>query len=303
MNCIVSGGSGFIGSHIVDLLLEKGHRVKIIDIAEPIYPSAAEYVNANVLDLEAMIRETRGAEIIFHLAAEANVNYYYDKPVYSSELNTQGVVKVCEAARQNGVKRVIFASTEWVYQASNADEVDEDTPLYPPACRHIYSASKLAAELYLQSYQLLYGVDFSIVRYGIPFGDRARPETVHPIFINKALKGEEITIHGDGMQFRQFVYVKDLAAGNVACLDEKARNQIFDINGSEKVTVVDIVHTIEKILGIKANYQTTEERAGSFKGRFITSKKAREILNWKPRYTYYQAMENYLKWYKKNVGE
>ena len=133
------------------------------------------------------------------------------------------------------------------------------------------------------------------MRYGIPFGERARPETVTPIFINKILKGEEITIHGDGSQTRQFIYVKDLAKGNVACLNPKAENEIFNINGWKKIRVIDIVTTLEEIIGKKAKVTFVEDRKGNFKGRFISSEKAEKLLGWKPEFTYRDAMEKYVK--------
>jgi nucleoside-diphosphate-sugar epimerase len=133
------------------------------------------------------------------------------------------------------------------------------------------------------------------MRYGIPFGERARPETVTPIFISKILKNEEITIHGDGSQIRQFIYVKDLAEGNYACLEPEGENQIFNINGREKITVIGIVKTLEEILNKKAKVKFIEDRKGNYKGRFISSEKAEKLLGWKPKFTYREAMEKYVK--------
>jgi UDP-glucose 4-epimerase len=145
------------------------------------------------------------------------------------------------------------------------------------------------------NYKTLYGVNYTIMRYGIPFGERARPETVTPIFISKIISGSDITIHGDGSQTRQFIYVKDLAEGNAACIKPEAENQIFNINGREKISVIEIVKTLEKILGKKANVKFVEDRKGNFKGRFISSEKAEKMLGWKPKFSYYEAMERYVK--------
>jgi UDP-glucose 4-epimerase len=117
---------------------------------------------------------------------------------------------------------------------------------------------------------------------------------VTPIFINKIQSAGEITIHGDGSQTRQFIYVKDLAEGNVSCIKPEAENRAFNINGREVITVLEIVRTLEKILGKKANIRFVEDRKGNYKGRFISSEKAEKLLGWKPKHTYFEAMEKYV---------
>lgn len=122
-----------------------------------------------------------------------------------------------------------------------------------------------------------------------------------PIFIRKLLAGETITIHGDGSNARQFIYVKDLARGNAACVQPGAANEIFNINGQEKITVLQIVRTLEEILGRKANITFVADRAGNFKGRFISSEKAKRLLHWEARLGYREAMEHYVGWYLKTM--
>ena len=151
-------------------------------------------------------------------------------------------------------------------------------------------------------YHGLYGVNYTIMRYGIPFGERARPETVTPIFIRRILSGEPITIHGDGSQSRQFIYVKDLAKGNVACLNPAAENQIFNLNGKKKISVLQIVTTLQEILKKKASVTFVEDRKGNFKGRFISSEKARQLLDWAAMLDYEEAMRSYVEWFKKDAS-
>ena len=299
MKVLVTGGSGFIGSHVVDKLLEKGHEVIIYDKNDPKYPSSAQYTKGNILDLEKLIATTRGIDYIYHLAAEANVDIIYKNPVYSTNVNTLGTVNVLEAARQNGCKRVIFASTDWVYGGTKETQVNEGTPLYPPAPDHIYMAGKIASEMYLYSYHKLYKVDYTVMRFGIPFGPRARPVTVTYLFLKKALNGESITIHGDGEQFRQFIYVEDLADGCVACLQDAASNQIFNLNGPEKVSVKRIAETIKKLL-VDRNVEIVflDGREGDFKGRLVDSSKAYNLLGWKPKHGYQEAIAKYIPWFK-----
>jgi UDP-glucose 4-epimerase len=138
------------------------------------------------------------------------------------------------------------------------------------------------------------------MRFGIPFGDRARAETVTPIFLRRVLSGEPITIHGDGSQTRQFIYVRDLARGCAACAEPAAENQIFNLNGGKKISVVEIVRTLEDILGKKAAITFVEDRKGNFKGRFISSEKARKMLDWTPRFGYANAMRLYVEDFLKN---
>jgi UDP-glucose 4-epimerase len=304
MKIIVTGGSGFIGSHVVDELLGMGHEVVIYDLEAPHYGQACAYVRGDTRDVDRLTQTAQGAEVMYNIAAEANVNRFFDSPLYSSDITAQATACVLEASRRAGKPRVILASTEWVYGSlaeEGSEQITEETP-YARSPDHLYTAAKIAAELYCKTYHRLYGVPFTIMRFGIPFGERARPETVTPIFIRKLLAGEQITIHGDGSQSRQFIYVKDLARGNAACAQPAAMNEIFNINGRERITVIQIVRTLEEILGKKANVTFVEDRAGQFKGRFISSEKARRLLGWEVRLGYREAMEHYAGWYLKTMA-
>ena len=302
MNVLVTGGSGFIGSHIVDMLIEKGYQVKIFDVDSPKYNQKCDYVKADVLDLQRLIQETEGYDTIYHLAAEANVNRFYDSPIYSNQITSVSTLNVLEAARVNHLKRVLLASTEWVYgttEGNSDDEINEETPT-ANSPDHLYTSSKIAAEMFCKNYKRLYDVDYTIMRFGIPFGERARPATVTPIFLSRILNGNEITIHGTGSQTRQFIYVKDIAKGCVACLHENAKNEIINLEGHEVISVLDIVRNLEKILDKKANLKFIKDRAGQFEGRIISSEKAKKLLNWEPGFSYYTALKNYVEWYIEN---
>jgi len=298
---LVTGGSGFIGSHLVDKLLAAGHAVVIFDKENPRYHSDVPHVKGNVLDLEVLIEATKGIDHIYHLAAEANVDVILKDPVCSTQVNTIGTINVLEAARRNKCRRVIFASTDWVYGGTRDLEVTENTFLYPPAPDHIYMSGKIASEMYLFNYHRLYNVDFTVMRFGIPFGPRARPQTVTHIFLKKAFNDEPITINGSGEQFRQFIYVEDLAEGCVACLKEEARNQIFNLNGPEKVSVKRIAETIKKLLKDRdVQIVFNPAREGDFKGRLVDSSKASKLLGWQPKHSYEEAVKKYIPWFKQN---
>jgi UDP-glucose 4-epimerase len=244
----------------------------------------------------------KGREVVYLLAAEANVNRFFESPMFSNDITANTTLSVLEAARRTGIARVILASTEWVYGSlpeAGDENITEDTP-YTANPDHLYTSSKIASELFCKNYRDLYGVNFTIMRYGIPFGERARPETVTPIFIRRIALNEPITIHGDGSQSRQFIYVKDLARGNAACLNQAAENQIFNLNGKKRVSVIQIVRTLEEILGKKATISFVEDRKGNFKGRFISSEKAHQLLGWAPELDYEDAMRMYVDWFLKH---
>lgn len=296
MKTVVAGGSGFIGSHVVDALIEKGCEVLIYDLEAPHYDQKCAFIRGDTRDIDRMTQVLKSGDIVYLIAAEANVNRFYESPLFSNDITANATLSVLEAARRTGVARVILASTEWVYGSlpeAGEEYITEDTP-FTDNPDHIYTSSKIAAELFCKNYRSLYGVNYTIMRYGIPFGERARPETVTPIFIRRIARGEPITIHGDGSQSRQFIYVKDLARGNAACLNPAAENQIFNLNGKKRISVIQIVKTIEEILGKKASVAFVEDRKGNFKGRFISSEKARRLLGWEAALDYEAAMRMYV---------
>ena len=249
MKVVVTGGSGFIGSHVVDKLRAAGHDPRILDLAPSPWHEGGEIDTAlaDLTDPAAVADAVRGSEAIVHLAAMADVNEVVGQPERTDAVNTRGTFNLLEAARAEGVSRFLYASTIWVYgNAPGPEPHDEDTPLVLPP--HLYTATKLAGEMYCRSFQTMYGVSTTILRFGIPYGPRARPAAVVPAFIAKAKAGMPLTIAGDGSATRQFVYVEDLAEGVVAALHPAGAGRIYNLVGDELVSVKEIADTVRELV-------------------------------------------------------
>ena len=299
MKVLVTGGSGFIGSHVVDKLRDKGIKVRVYDMVMPVYRKDIEYYQGSLLDFDALRMALSGVDAIFHLAAIADVKDVYEEPHYSESINVRGTINVLEAARRSAaIKRVIYASTIWVYSDCKEEIVDETTPLAPPS--HLYTATKLASEYYCIAYSKLYDLGVTILRYGIPYGPRARGGAVIPIFVSKVLKGEPLTIAGDGSQFRKFVYVEDIAEGNVLALQSIAKNRIYNLEGKEKTTIKQIADTVQQILGKEANIEHIPARPADFSGQEVSSERAKRELGWEPKVNFEEGVRRYIEWYKKD---
>lgn len=295
MKVLVTGGSGFIGSHVVDKLKDKGVDVRIYDGILSNYRKDVEFYQGSILDMTSLGFALCGVDAIYHLAAIADVKDVYNDPYYSESINVRGTINVLEAARKAGIKRIVYGSTTWVYSEAEGVNVDETTPLHAPT--HLYTATKLTGEYYCKSYSKLYGMDVTIMRYGIPYGPRARDGAVVPIFVKKALNGEPLTIAGDGSQFRKFVYVEDLAEGNALALKPIAKNKIYNLDGREKVTIKQIAETIKKVIG-DVKIEFTPVRPGDFSGKEVSSELAKKELSWEPKVSFEEGVRRYVKWYK-----
>ncbi len=295
MKALVTGGAGFIGSHVVDKLCDRGVRVRVFDMVMPTFRTDIEFYHGSMLDLEALRMAMNGIDVVYHLAAVADVKDVFDEPHFSESINVRGTINVLEAARKIGVGRIIYGSTTWVYSEVTDVHVDEDTLLKPPS--HLYTATKIASEYYCQCYSKLYNLPATILRYGIPYGPRARDGAVVPIFVKKAFSGQPLTIAGDGSQFRKFVYVEDLAEGNVLALKPAAANRIYNLDGIQKVSIKMIAETIQKFVG-NVTIEYIQARPGDFAGKEISSERARLELNWEPRTSFEEGVGRYIAWYK-----
>ncbi|WP_447983495.1 NAD-dependent epimerase/dehydratase family protein [Nitrospira sp. Nam74] len=296
---VVTGGSGFIGSHVVDALADAGHQVTVVDHRVRPHRDDVAFEDVDLMDLSSVLVATKGAEHIFHLGAVSNVNYAYKYPVYCTALNIMGTAHILEAARINGAQRVHLASTVWVYNgAPNGKPADETVPFYLEGAGHIYTSTKMAAEMVCHNYSQLYKVPFTILRYGIPYGPRMREELLIPIFIKKALNGEPLTISGKGEQYRNFVYVRDMAEAHVLAMQENAANQTYNLEGTRKVTVLEVAEGIKKILGDDVKLDFVPARPGDFGGKEVTATKARLELNWYPTVSFEDGLKRTVEWFR-----
>ena len=296
MKVLVTGGSGFIGSHVVDKLRDKGVGVRVFDMIIPTHRDDVEFYQGSLLDYDAVRMAMMGVDAVFHLAAVADVSEVVEDPHFAESINVRGTINILEAARKNGeIRRIILGSTTWVYSDTKQELITEETPLSPPS--HLYTATKMAAEYYCKSYENMYGLNTTILRYGIPYGIRARDGAVIPIFVSKALKGEPITITGDGSQYRKFVYIEDLAEGNVLALKKVAEGNIYNLEGDENITIKQIAETIKSIIGdVEIKY--VPARTADFGGKNISNEKAKDELKWTPKTSFKEGIEKYIKWFK-----
>jgi UDP-glucose 4-epimerase len=296
MRVAVTGGCGFIGSHVVDHLVADGHDVSVIDVGGSWRHPAVRYHAADLFDAGALADAVAGAEAVFHLAGAADVNEVAADPVRAVRLNVEGTARVLEAARQAGTGRVLLASTVWVYGATAGEgERTEAAPVEVSRAGHVYVATKLAAEMLMHSYREMYGQHFTILRYGIPYGPRMRDALVVARFVASARQGTPITIAGTGEQQRNYVYVEDLADAHVRALAPAAADQTLALEGGTPVSVREIAETVcDLVAPVPVEY--VPARAADYAGAAISGSLAKELLDWAPVTPFSAGVRRYLDW-------
>jgi UDP-glucose 4-epimerase len=277
----VTGGAGFIGSHVIDKLLDAGHDARIFDLAASHHhsPSDVETVTAELNDRARLKMAFRGCDAIIHLAAESDPRLIAEDPTAADRANTTGTISVLETARLLGIQRVLFASTIWVYDGlePGLDAATEDSPLQRPS--HLYTATKLAGELYCHSYGELYDLGYTVMRFGIAYGPRAPRRTVLAAFVDAASSGEPLKIAGDGTQARQFIYVEDLAEGILAAVNPAGVKRTYNLTRDEMTSVRQIAETVRRIVA-DTGVVHTEGRAADLKPVLVSAARAEEELGW-----------------------
>jgi UDP-glucose 4-epimerase len=296
MLVLVTGGAGFIGSHVVDALRSGGHEPRVFDLVRSPYADGEiESIQGDLLDPDALNAAMRGCDAVVHLAAIADVNAVAADPARADLVNVQGTRATLEAAHAAGVQRFVYASTVWVYGGLNGNGhlYDEDTPLVLPS--HFYTATKLAGEMYCRSYSELFGLEQTTLRFGIPYGPRSRTAAVVAAFVARAQAGEPLLVAGDGRQSRQFVYVEDLADGVVAALSDSAPSGTYNLVDEEPVSIRQIAeHVRELVADVPIVF--VEERRGDLKPSRASAKRAARELGWQAQTGFETGIRRYVDW-------
>lgn len=296
MKVLVTGGAGFIGSHIVDQLLAEGHQVVVVDdlstgSLDNVNPQAS-FVRLSVLDGELLglfAREKFDAAL--HLAAQTIVGSSLEHPDIDARVNVLGTLQVLEGCRQHGVERIIFASSAAVYGDVAELPVPEEAPGQPAS---FYGLSKLTAERYIQMYHALYGLNYLILRYANVYGERQgdRGEGgVVSIFAGCLCRNNRLNIYGDGGQTRDFVYVGDVAAANVAAVTTPQTNRILNISSQTETSVNELAALFAEIAGEAACPAYHPARSGDILRSTLRNREACAALDWQPRIGLREGLE------------
>ena len=292
LNILVTGGAGFIGSHLVRHLLAKGEQVTALDnlstgLAENL-PPEAKLVEMGILDEDLPKVVAAGAfDAIVHLAAQTMVDTSIKNPLLDTRENLLGTVQVLEAARAANVKRVIFASTAAVYGDVKEDDlpVREAQPTLPLS---FYGLSKLSVEKYLEMYENLYGMEYVVLRFANVYGERqgdGGEGGVISIFAKAVAEGRDITIYGDGEQTRDFVYAGDIAEGIWAALRTEEVNAAYNLSTQTETSLRELVSLLAEIRGREIVPKYGAEREGDIYKSMLSNSRARRGLDWQPATT------------------
>ncbi|MGZ6954722.1 MAG: NAD-dependent epimerase/dehydratase family protein [Acidimicrobiia bacterium] len=304
MDTLVTGGAGFIGSHLVDALIERGDRVRVLDDLatgrrENVHPEA-ELVEGSVADEEAVTRAVAGVEVVFHLGALGAVARSVADPRASNTANVDGTLNVLTLGRDAGVRRVVFASSSSVYGGAEVVPTPETTPLRP---RSPYANTKLAGEWYVRLFAELYPIETVALRYFNVFGPRQRPDSTYaaviPLFAAALLAGERPTVHGDGTQSRDFTFVSDVVAANLAAAAApagEASGQAFNVAPGAGTSLLELLDALGACIGVTPDPVFVHPRPGDVKLSCADASRAREVLGWAPTVTVADGIARYVEW-------
>ena len=304
---VVTGGAGFIGSHLAERLVGDGEEVRVVDDLSTgkvanieAWMTQIEFHEQDVCDTSALKAAFRGADFILHQAAIPSVPKSVDDPLATNRASVDGTLSVLLAARDAGVRRVIFASSSSVYGDTPDLPKREEmatNPLSP------YAVSKLAAECYTRVFSLVYGLETVALRYFNVFGPRQDPASPYaaaiPKFISALLAGDPPTVYGDGEQTRDFTYVSNAVEANLrACHAKGASGEVFNAGCGSAVSVNEVLTMLREILNVDVQPRYDPPRAGDVKHSLASIDKAKRVLNFQPRVGTREGLEKTVRWMK-----
>lgn len=309
LRLLITGGAGFIGSHLVDRLLRDGHRVTVVDNFDPFYDPevkrghiaahlphpAYTLVETDIRDLEALQRLPGNYDAIVHLAARAGVRPSIQDPVGYQEVNVRGTQNLLECAREWGVKQFVFASSSSVYGINpNVPWREDDHHLQPISP---YASTKLSGELLGHVYSHLYGIRFVGLRFFTVYGPRQRPDLAIHKFARLMLKGEPLPFFGDGTTRRDYSYVDDIVEGIVRSIHhDQSPYAIINLGNDRTITLHEMIRTLEEALGVKATLHRLPDQPGDVPQTWASMDRCNELLGELPRTRFPEGIARFVDW-------
>ena len=311
---LITGGAGFIGSHLCESLLRRGSSVLSLDNFDPFYDPNLKIRNVeriqkafldrfelitgdvrNPDDLSEIFKDRR-IESVIHLAARAGVRPSLADPVLYQDVNIRGTVSLLEACRSHGIHRFVFASSSSVYGENQRVPFSErDLDIQPVSP---YGATKRAGELLCYTYSHLYGMDIACLRIFTAYGPRQRPEMAIHKFTRLIDQGETVPMYGDGSCRRDYTYIDDLIEGILAAMDHLKGFEIYNLGESQTTSLRELIVLIENALSRKANIQKLEVQPGDVSVTYADITKARERLGYNPKVKIMEGIERFVQWYR-----
>ena len=307
MHCLITGAAGFIGSHLMERLLEEGLWITAVDNFDPFYPRAfkeanisevfrhsrLKFIEADIRDLQALRSLGGGYDCIVHLAAKAGVRPSIENPVAYEQVNVAGTQNLLEAAREWGVRQFVFASSSSVYGVNPKQPWSEDDHVLLPISP--YAATKVSGELLGHVYSHLYGIRFLALRFFTVYGPRQRPDLAIRKFAERILAGLPIPIFGDGSSSRDYTYVDDIVSGIRAAMNYSGgAYEVINLGNNRPISLLDMVRAIEKALGEKATLDFHPPQPGDVPSTFADIRKAKDLLNYEPKVSFAQGLARFV---------
>jgi UDP-glucuronate 4-epimerase len=311
MNILVTGGAGFIGSHLVDRLLEGGNKVICVDNFDPFYDRSIKennisehrkddnykLVEEDVRNFEILCEKiTEDIDVIVHLAAKAGVRPSVENPVGFQDVNVMGTQNMLEFAKEREVTQFIFASSSSVYGTNKNVPWSEDDHVLKPISP--YASTKVSGELMGHVYTELYDMRFLALRFFTVYGPRQRPDLAIHKFLRLMSNGEQITLYGDGSSRRDYTYIDDIIDGVMAAIEyEDSMYEIINLGNNRTVQLLELVEAIEEASGIESNRTFGPEVPGDVHQTWADINKAKDLLDYNPDYSLKQGLEKFVQWY------